>query len=380
MYWRVADRIDEVDAKGWDALVPGGNPFVRFAFLNTLEQSGSVCADLGWQPFHLLGFEGDQLVAAAPAYLKHNSHGEFVFDWHWADASHRSGIPYYPKLLVGVPYSPVPGPRLLFDATYWRDAATAHRALRQQIESVVDEHALSGAHINFHLETERAHDPRWIERLDWQYHWHNRNWRDFDDFLDALSHKKRKNIRQERRKLADTGWTFRQLSGLDATDADIDLMFRCYRTTFREKGNTAALTHECFVRMCAAPELGVRLVQAWHDGEACASALLMEGGGRLYGRYWGALRDAPGLHFETCYYQGIAYAIAAGVSVFEPGAQGEHKLARGFLPVRTWSSHRLAHPGLHGAVARHVVSETEAQEHLGVTLAAESPFRAEPSA
>jgi len=373
--WRVASRIDTVDAAAWDALVPCGNPFVRHAFLHTLETSGSIRDDLGWTPAHVLGFSGDRLIAAAPAYLKHNSHGEFVFDWHWADASHRAGLPYYPKLLVGVPYSPVPGPRLLFAADHWPNASAAHHALRARLDVLVDELGLSGVHINFHRDEERAQDAAFIERTDWQYHWTNADWPDFDAFLMALTHKKRKNIRQERSRLFADGWQFRRVPGVDATPDDVALMYRCYRRTFDHKGNTAALTEACFRQWCAAPELGVYLIQAWQHGQAVASAFLMSGGGRLYGRYWGALRETPGLHFETCYHQGIELAIERGFKVFEPGAQGEHKIARGFLPVRTFSSHRLAHPGLHDAIARHVVREAKQQALFGISLAAHSPFR-----
>lgn len=378
--WVALSRIADVDAAAWDALVPDGNPFVRHAFLHALEASGSLRPELGWEPRHVAGFRDGRLVAAAPAYLKHNSHGEFVFDWHWADASHRLGITYYPKLLVAVPYSPVPGPRLLFDARHWPDATTARDTIRAHLRDIVARERLSGVHINFHREDERTADPAFVERIDWQYHWPNRGYRTFEEFLGALVHRKRKNIRQERQRLAAQGWTFRHVRGIAATDADIRLMFRCYRRTFAEKGNTPALTEDAFVRLCADPTLGVTLVQALADGVPQASALLMEGGGRLYGRYWGTLREAPALHFETCYHQGIMHAIDAGLAVFEPGAQGEHKIARGFLPVPTWSSHHLAHEGLFAAVRRHVARETEGQRQLGVALAAMDPYRASDAA
>lgn len=379
MDWVSLSRIADVDAAAWDALVPDGNPFVRHAFLHALEASGSLRPELGWAPRHVAGLRDGRLVAAAPAYLKHNSHGEFVFDWHWADASHRSGIPYYPKLLVAVPYSPVPGPRLLFHPDHWPDARTAHDALRAHLREVVASERLSGVHINFHREDERTTDPAFVERTDWQYHWPNRAYRTFADFLGALVHKKRKNIRQERDRLAAEGWTFRRVAGSVASDADITLMFRCYLRTFTDKGNTPALTEDAFRRLCAAPGLGVTLVQGLKDGAPRASALLMQGGGRLYGRYWGTLLEAPALHFETCYHQGIEHAIEADLGVFEPGAQGEHKIARGFLPVPTWSTHFLAHEGLFAAVRRHVARETEGQRQLGIALAAMDPYRAAES-
>lgn len=387
--WRLAARIADLDAGTWDALVPDNNPFLRHAFLSALEVGGSLRPELGWRPRPLLLEDDGQLCAALPAYEKHNSHGEFVFDWHWAEASHRAGIPYYPKLLIGVPYSPVPGPRLLLSAA-WRDEPQAHFSLIRAMlcdwlrsEPTAASRAntarprYSGIHINFHRDIERCTESDWIERLDWQYHWFNQGYRDFDDFLDTLLGKKRKNIRQERERVRRQGWQFRRVRGVEVQAAELELLHQCYVQTFLDKGNTPALSRDTLQRWLAAPELGAVLVLAERDGQPRAMALLFSGGGRLYGRYWGSLEDAPGLHFETCYYQGIEHAIADGLAVFEPGAQGEHKLARGFVPVPTWSSHWLAHPGLRQAVASHVAAETRAQIEFGQVLRTHSPYRSD---
>lgn len=385
--WRLAHRIADLDAGTWDALVPDGNPFVRHAFLSALELGGSLRPELGWRSRPLLLEDDGRLLAALPAYEKQNSHGEFVFDWHWAEASHRAGIPYYPKLLIGAPYSPVPGPRLLLAPECRDDSAYYYSLIRETLRAWIDGETAtrtakarqlprySGIHINFHLDTERSHDPDWIERLDWQYHWFNPGYRDFDDFLDTLIGKKRKNIRQERERVARQGWTFRRVPGTEATEAELDLLYRCYVQTFLDKGNTPALTRETFACWLAARELGAVLVVAELECIPRAMAFLFANDQRLYGRYWGSEIDAPGLHFETCYYQGIEYAIAHKLKVFEPGAQGEHKLARGFVPVPTWSSHWLAHPGLRHAVAGHVAEETKAQVEFGAVLRRHSPYR-----
>jgi predicted N-acyltransferase len=354
----------------WDALA-AGNPFVSHAFLHGLETTGCIQPAWGWQPHPVGIYDGDELVAAAPAWRKTNSHGEFVFDYGWADAYERAGGRYYPKLLVAVPYSPVVGPRLL---------APAHDAglRRELVDALADECRRlrwSGVHVNFvdDIDARVLAEAGWIERHDVQFHWTNAGYRDFDDFLDRLSSKRRKEIRRERRQVADAGWRFECWRGDRMSPAQIDLLHGLYLRTFAEKGNHAALTRAMFGHLAEA--MGPRLVAfIGTRGDSHAMALCIASDDVLYGRYWGADEASPGLHFEACYYQGIAWCIEAGLSRFEPGAQGEHKLARGFLPVLTRSFHWLRDPGLHDAVARAMLAERRSIAGYRDAAAVHSPY------
>ena len=298
-----------------------------------------------------------------------------MFDWNWAEASERAGRPYYPKLLLAIPYSPVPGPRVLAPEG---DGNRALAALLERLPAHLDAQGLHSAHLNFHTHDvpEAALQTGWLPRFDWQFHWHNRGWRDFQDSLDALNHKKRKNILAERRKLQEAGFSFRTCTGNELGTAQMALVFRLYQRTFSDKGNLPALTESFFL---ALPELlGDRLVVvlAERAGEIEAMALCLRSSTHLYGRYWGSFIEQPGLHFETCYHQGIEYCIAQGLSVFEPGAQGVHKIARGFLPVRTHSLHWLCDKDLRDAVARVLRAEARHGEQQGQLLMQQSPYRA----
>lgn len=366
---RWLDRIDAVAAADWDALREDDSPFVSHAFLSALEGSGSVRDGLGWRASHLTLWQGGALVAAAPAWRKANSHGEFVFDFAYADAHERAIGPYYPKRLVAVPYTPVTGPRLLARSD------VARRSLVHALADDVHARGWSSAHVNFLPDSEcSAFDDDWLPRFDWQFHWHHRGYRDFDDFLDALTAKKRKNIRQERAQLVRDGWTFERRSGGTLDDDDIDFIHACYARTFIDKGNTPALTRDGFARICCGLPEQTLAVFATRRGERLASAFLLQDRERLYGRYWGAFETVPGLHFETCYYQGIEHAIARGLRVFEPGAQGEHKVARGFLPERTRSRHYFAHPGFRHAVAAAIRQESRHLDAYRDTLMRHSPY------
>ncbi|HEX5571375.1 MAG TPA: GNAT family N-acetyltransferase, partial [Ktedonobacterales bacterium] len=345
---RFHSSIAELPAASWDALRARPNPFVSHAFLHALERTGCIRPEWGWQAHHLGLYEGGELVAAAPLYLKGNSRGEFVFDWSWASAWERAGGSYYPKLLNAVPYSPVPGPRLL--AGSGARAPSLRRALVGAMKEATERWELSSAHANF-LDEEEGHafGDDWLARSDVQFHWHNRGYRDFADFLDTLKAKKRKNIRQERAQVHASGLAIQMTRGNELDARAWRQVHALYAATFDAKGNHAALT-PAFFR--ALGELGdaVQVATACEDGEIVAMALFLQGDDTLYGRYWGARRELPGLHFELCYYCGIEHAIARGLQRFEPGAQGEHKLARGFLPVRTHSRHYLAHPQFRQAV------------------------------
>ncbi|MGN2243028.1 GNAT family N-acetyltransferase [Frateuria sp. GZRR33] len=364
--------IAELPAATWDALRASANPFVSHAFLHTLESTGCIRPDWGWQAHHLGLYEDDRLIAAAPVYLKGNSHGEFVFDWSWAGAWERAGGDYYPKLLNAVPYSPVPGPRLLAG----RDARAPRlrQALVEAMRAEADRLGLSSVHANFLEDQELdAFGSDWLARSDVQFHWHNQGYGHFDDFLATLRSKKRKNIRQERAQVSAYGLDIRMRDGT-TMDADAWRQIHAlYTATFDAKGNHAALTR-AFFQALGHLGSGVQVACAM-DGERIeAMALFLQSDTTLYGRYWGARVELPGLHFELCYYRGIEHAIARGLARFEPGAQGEHKLARGFVPVRTHSRHYLAHPQFRRAVREALVHEAQAMDDYVAELGAHAPY------
>ena len=368
---RFLPSLADVSARDWDALHDGRNPFVTHAFLHGLESQGCLRRDWGWTPHHLTLWEGDTLVAAAPGYLKDNSHGEFVFDHAWAHAYARYGLDYYPKWLCAVPYSPVTGPRLLA-----QDAA--HRkALLTAVRDEVLRLGLSSAHVNFHAEDEDdAFASDWLPRIDVQYHWRNPgHWRDFDGFLADFDHKHRKNIRQERAKVQRAGVVIRTVHGDEATAADLEAMFGFYLRTFQDYGNSPALTLPFLQHLAQTMPRQLVMFLADHDGRTIAGALCLRGHDTLYGRYWGAEAPLPGLHFETCYYQGIAYCLREGLARFEPGAQGEHKIARGFLPAWVRSRHWIADPKFAGALANWCDEESQAVRRYARTLQSHSPFK-----
>lgn len=368
---RFLPSLADVSARDWDALHDGRNPFVAHAFLHGLESQGCLRRDWGWRPHHLTLWEGDTLVAAAPGYLKDNSHGEFVFDHAWAHAYARYGLDYYPKWLCAVPYSPVTGPRLLA-----QDAA--HRkALLTAVRDEVLRLGLSSAHVNFHAEDEDdAFASDWLPRIDVQYHWRNPgHWHDFDSFLADFDHKHRKNIRQERAKVQRAGVVIRTVHGDEATAADLEAMFGFYLRTFQDYGNSPALTLPFLRHLARTMPRQLVMFLADHDGRTVAGALCLRGRDTLYGRYWGAEASLPGLHFETCYYQGIAYCLREGLARFEPGAQGEHKIARGFLPAWVRSRHWIADPEFAGALAHWCDEEGQAVRRYARTLQSHSPFK-----
>jgi predicted N-acyltransferase len=371
---RFHDNIDDIEGADWDALCPDDNPFLSHAFLAGLERTGCIRPDWGWQAHHLGLYRNGKLIAAAPLYLKGNSHGEFVFDWSWASAWERAGGDYYPKLLNAVPYSPVTGPRLLVG----RDPEQAP-ALRELLVQAMREQAerlqISSIHANFLDDADlAAFEDDWMARSDVQFHWRNRGYADFDAFLAALNHKKRKNIRHERQRVARHGLRIGIVGGAELNAEDWRRVHELYTTTFDAKGNHAALTETFFQYLRS--ELGntVQIALAYQGETMVAMALFLSSATTLYGRYWGACVDLPDLHFELCYYQGIDYAIAQGLTSFQPGAQGEHKLARGFLPVRTHSRHYLLHEGFRSAVRRALAHEREGMDAYAEELLDHSPY------
>ena len=376
---RIVEDFASIEARQWEKLDHADNPFLSHAFLAALESSGSVQSGSGWTPQHLALFEDGQLVAFAPTYLKDHSHGEFVFDWSWADAYQRLGLSYYPKLLTAIPYTPVSGPRLLT-----RRDHPAAGALRQcLVEQALDccaRRQLSSWHCNFVLDADRValESQRLLPRHDWQFHWHNEEFADFDEFLARLRSRKRKNIRRERRQVREAGIEFRCLRAGEVSPAELDFLYRCYIRTFRLYGNHPALSQSFFETIAQTLDERFVLIVAARDDQPVAMSLFLAGGGRLYGRYWGCTEDIPGLHFETAYYQGIEYCIRNQLRVFESGAQGEHKISRGFLPRRTRSYHFLSDTRLHGAIAAYLERERSWMREYGEELAPHDPYREPP--
>ncbi|MFP5407727.1 MAG: GNAT family N-acetyltransferase [Gammaproteobacteria bacterium] len=365
---RVVTRIAELPADAWNALA-GDSPFVQHAFLHALEASGCVGAEIGWEPVHLALFRGDRLEAAMPLYVKHHSWGEFVFDWAWADAYRRHGLNYYPKLVCCAPFSPVPGPRLL--ARNDTDRTTLIQAALKLTRDL----NCSSFHILFPTEPDHAalNALPLLHRSGFQFHWNNAGYASFDDFLAALTHDKRKKIRQERKKLNTLGVTFRWVEGAANTDADWDHFYRCYADTYARHRSEPHLNRAFFANLRETMPDNLLLIIADKDGEPVACSFCIQDGQRLYGRHWGTLEYVPGLHFETCYQQGIEYAIAKGLQVFEGGAQGEHKLSRGLVPTATHSWHWLENAEFREAVDRFLERETDAIAHYMDEL--EGPFR-----
>ncbi|MBS0193470.1 MAG: GNAT family N-acetyltransferase [Proteobacteria bacterium] len=371
MEFRTHTSLNGIPAARWDSLHDGRNPSVMHAFLNGLETTGCLRADWGWTPLHAALWEGDELLAAAPGYIKGNSHGEFVFDQPWAAAIERAGRDYYPKWLFGIPYTPVTGPR-------WLAKDVADRTLFVELLAESAKRLkLSSLHANFlTADDDAATPPHWLERCDVQFHWRNdAGWRCFDDYLAAMQPKKRKNIRHERRQAREAGVGFRIVHGDEASADDLADMHALYLHTFSDKGNSPALTLAFFRHLAQAMPRQFVLILAQRHAETIAGALFLRGGDTLYGRYWGSFEIIPGLHFETCYYQGIDYCLREGLRVFEPGAQGEHKIARGFLPVITRSRHHFTEAGLDHAFARWCADERAANERYRRAVLAHSPYR-----
>jgi len=368
---RIAQGVATIPAADWDACAGTTNPFVSHAFLAALEQAGSVGGRSGWQAIPVIVDGADGAPAAvAPAYAKSHSQGEYVFDHAWADAWERAGGAYYPKLQIAAPFTPVPGPRLLL-----RDPAAAP-ALIAALEAVTDQHKLSSAHATF---VEPAQVPLfeaagWLIRQGTQFHWRNDGYACFDDFLNALASRKRKAIRKERAAAVE-GLTIRHLTGAEIGKREWDAFWGFYQDTGARKWGQPYLTRATFPLLGQALGDRILLILAERDGLPIAGALNLIGADTLYGRYWGAREDVPFLHFELCYYQAIDAAIARGLSTVEAGAQGEHKLARGYAPVATWSAHYIPDPGFRRAIADYLVRERDAVAADREFLGQMTPFK-----
>lgn len=340
--------IDQIPADQWNALVPNQYPFIFHEYLNALESHECVGEKYGWIPCHIGVFHQDQLIAALPLYEKYNNYGEFVFDQAWESAWKQVDLDYYPKLVSAMPYTPARGPRFLTTENHPHiDNVQQQMLLLNAMKSLCNEYQLSGAHILF----ADAKQQNWLESLpkennllfrhDTQFHWFNQDYETFDDFLTQLTAKKRKNIKQERRAVKESGITFRILDGHTATQTDWANFSYFYDKTFIEKWSTPTLNKDFFIEVAQILPDSIVLVLADLDDQCIAGALMFRSEDTLYGRHWGAIKDVKHLHFETCFYQGIEYAIQQGIKIFEPGAGGEHKIARGFIPVPIHSTHWL---------------------------------------
>ncbi|MNU94855.1 hypothetical protein D3C71_848480 [compost metagenome] len=379
---RVLASPSDIDPQAWNALLaaqPEPSPFMRHEYLAAMHDSGSASPERGWTPQFVTLWRGEVLEAACALYLKDHSYGEYVFDWAWANAYEQHGLAYYPKAVVAAPFTPVPGARLLA-----RDAQS-RTLLVQALVAVCKEQELSSLHLLFGADADIAActEAGLMLRHTVQFHWTNTQpgYTNFDAFLASLSHDKRKKIRQERRKVAEAGVSFRWSRGTDIAAADWDFFYRCYERTYREHGNPPYLTRDFFQRMAdTLPEAWLLFV-AERDGRPIATSLIALSTDAAqplvaYGRYWGALERVDCLHFEACYYQPIAWCIAHGAVRFEGGAQGEHKMARALMPVRTTSAHWLAHPSFADAVERFLEREGAGIENYMDHLGERSPFKA----
>ncbi len=368
--FRLHPNIDEIDARAWDALWPNAYPFTQHRFLQALEHSGCTGEASGWVPMHLAGYREGSLVVAAPVYLKQHSYGEYVFDWSWADAYHRNGLNYYPKLVNAIPYTPATGPRIAGDH---EDQLRAWAFLKSQVEVL----NCSSLHCLFpSQDCDRAiqQDAETCWRRDCQFHWFNRGYADFDAFLAEFSSRKRKNVRKERQKVAALDYRWRNAADVNAEDWQ-DFYQLYHRTYLKRSGRAGYLKPGFFPALAQALPEQCLLLDVRHQGELLAAALYFRDAQTLYGRYWGCAVEIDGLHFETCYYRGIEYAIAEGLQRFDPGAQGEHKIQRGFQAVLTQSAHYLPHPGFREAVAHFCDQELQhTHAYVGEARAA-LPFR-----
>ncbi|WP_017349890.1 GNAT family N-acetyltransferase [Pantoea sp. A4] len=368
---RALHTLTDIAPENWDRLLPDDQPFLRHAFLLSLEESHSVRPESGWRSEHLVWQEAGQITAAIPGYRKHNSSGEYVFDHGWADACQRAGIRYYPKWLGAIPFSPVGGARLLGDAM-------AARQLLADLPDYLAQQGLSGAHINFTdapADALLSEQPHWLERLGCQYHWLNHGYGDFQDFLATLMSRKRKQMRKEREQVAESGFTFGWYQGDELTETQWDFIYTCYANTYAVRGQRPYLTRHFFSLLAARMPEQIRVVIASLGEQPVAMAFYLVDSHTLYGRYWGCLAEFNHLHFETCFYQGMEYAIAHGLQRFDAGAQGEHKLVRGFEPQLTRSWHQLQHPGLREAVAQFLNEERAGVRAWAVEARESLPFR-----
>jgi uncharacterized protein len=375
---RVVDSLSEIPPADWDALA-SENPTLRHAWLQSMIDAGCTTATTGWLPQFVLLERGEavapKLAGAVPLYMKGHSYGEYVFDWAWADAYQRAGLEYYPKLLCAIPFTPCTGSRLLAASAQDRELLLA------AVIQIANQSDVSSLHILFPAEDEQAliaaHGL--LARQAVQFHWRNDAYRSFEDFLSRMSHDKRKRIKQERRRVADAGVTLRRVLGTELTSAEWDLFYRCYQSTYQAHRSTPYLSRQFFGLIGERMPENILMVIAEKDGAPIAASLNLVNKTTLFGRYWGTTEFVSGLHFETCYYQTIEYCIDNGLTLFEGGAQGEHKLARGFVPVQCTSAHLIKDPRFASAVEDFLRRESNGIERYVDELNEHQPFKSTPA-
>jgi hypothetical protein len=373
---KTIESLHAVSADEWNAVAGKQFPFAQHEFLVALENNGAVGKEFGWLTNFFLAYENNTLVGALPLYIKFNSYGEFVFDWAWADAYQQNNIRYYPKLVTAIPYTPATGPRLLI-----QDNGNYNKIADALINSVLafaEKSKVSSLHCLFTNKKDTeffTNHSRFMMRLGCQFHWSNDNYKNFPDYLDKLTSKKRKQIKRERRIVKEQNIEFEILNGLTATDEHWDIYHRFYESTFERKSGMPTLSKSFFKEIAQTMPENIVLVFAKHQDEYVASAFNIKGADTLYGRHWGCSEDFDNLHFEACYYQGLEYCIDNGLKYFQPGAQGEHKIARGFMPTKTWSAHWIAHPQFSESIKNFLNHETKGMLHYIDELNEHSPFK-----
>lgn len=378
---RFNDSIDKIASSTWNQLCASDYPFLQHAFLKALEDSGSVASETGWQPLHMSLEDQHQILAVMPLYLKTHSYGEYVFDWSWADAWEQNGLDYYPKLVSAIPYTPCQGPRL---GTRLPLSITLQLFYSSLLEysAKIGASSWHGLFIDNTLKEaacELLQHPQCALRMGLQYHWFNRGYQHFDHYLSHFNARKRKNVRKERQKVAQQGITHEWISGSEISPEALEAFWIFYQTTHLKRGRRGYLTRAFFEQLCDAMGDQLLFCFAKHQQHFVAGALFFRDSHTLYGRYWGSTQAYDSLHFETCYYQGIEYAIQAGLQRFDPGAQGEHKIARGFEPIPTWSIHQIQHLHFADSVKAFVNEEAKALRQVQADLAKGLPFHAQPT-
>ena len=372
----IHQSLTEIDASQWNTLGEADYPFTRHEFLLALEQNQCLL-EFGWQPVYFCLYDGNQLIAAIPNFIKSNSYGELVFDHSWAQAYERSGRAYYPKLVSAIPYTPATGPRFLIHPDYKSEQNPLKSALINVIKSFCDQHGLSGWHILFERESEikSLTEEGLLYRHDCQFHWFNHDYSSFDDFLTRLISRKRKNIRKERAQVAQHDLTIRQLYGNELSAQQWTRVYQLYAGIFNRKNGTATLSEGFFQTIGQVLKKRVLVVLAFKQDEIIAASVFFVSDSTLFGRVWGCDEYYQHLHFECCYYQGIDFCIRKGLSKFDPGAQGEHKISRGFIPIKTCSAHWLADKEFHQMVGRFLRQEDQYIEQYCEEVDRQSPYR-----
>jgi uncharacterized protein len=370
---KIHTDISAIGPKTWNRLCGTDYPFLRYDFLHALEQSASVCPETGWQPLHIVAEQQGDAIAVMPLYLKTHSYGEYVFDWAWADAYQRHGLDYYPKLVTAIPFTPATGPRIgsqLPTATVMPAFLDAIRQLAQRF----DASSWHGLFVEPGLR-QSMEALKLTLRLGTQYHWFNEDFSSFEHFLEKFASRKRKNIRRERQKVAEQQISLRRIEGSDISPELLETFYAFYQNTYLKRGRSGYLTPAFFQQLHQNMPEQLLLVMAEKDGQPVAAALSLKSSSTLYGRYWGCRDDYDSLHFETCYYQGIEYCIDQGLARFDPGAQGEHKIQRGFQPIDTWSGHWIRHSGFAEGIDKAMSTERDAMRAQIEELTTWLPFR-----